>query len=89
MAIIGLILRNIFVLYLGASVRYAIHRMFKSKKDFRTILHGIPVKNKTDEMLNFENEMINRLYGIAVLVILVIIIIVITRRPDVVTIKNI
>lgn len=58
---IELILRNLFILYIGACVRYLLLRIFKGEKKFSSILHGIPEKNKTDEKLNVENEFINRL----------------------------
>ena len=79
MAIIDILCRNLIVLYLGASIRYVVNCMSKSKKSFRTILYGVTEKSKEDEISNINNEFVNRIYGIVGLIIIVIIIVLITR----------
>ena len=74
MAIINLLIRNLMILYIGAILRYGLNCIFKTGKSFQTILHGVEVKTKEDEILNINNEIINRIYGITGLIIIVIII---------------
>jgi hypothetical protein len=61
------------LLYFGASTRYIFHRFMKRrpKESFHSILHGIEVKCKEDEIKSFDNEFVNRLYGIGGTVIIV------------------
>jgi len=76
---IELIFRNLFILYLGAFIRFLFHRFIKNNKQitFNFILNGIDKeKIKEDEIFNARNELMNRLYAFAFFIFIIIIIII-------------
>lgn len=68
------ILKNIFVLYLGGSLRYVYLRYIRHKKiTYKKVLYGIPnPKTKEDDNYNLKNEMKNRLTAILFLIALIL-----------------
>lgn len=81
MKIIELLVKNIIVLYFGAFIRYLLNCVLRRspKKSFHYILHGIEEKSKEDEIYNYNNEFVNRVYGFAGLLVIVMIIVFATR----------
>ena len=78
---INFILKNLFILYLGASLRFLFHRFIKQNKQitYYDILHGIEKeRTKEDEIFNAKNEFINRIYAYGFLLIVVIIIVILS-----------
>jgi hypothetical protein len=73
------ILKNIFILQLGALLRFLFYYFVKRNKQvtYHSILNGKDKgKTKADEIFNIRNEFINRLYALGFLLIIVVFIII-------------
>ena len=73
------ILKNIFILQLGALLRFLFYYFVKRNKQvtYYSILNGRDKeKTKADEIFNIRNEFINRLYALGFLLIIVVFIII-------------
>lgn len=69
------ILKNIFALYLGGSLRYVYLRYIRRDKNatYAKVLHGIPnPKTKEDDNFNLKNEMKNRLTTLLAIVVFIL-----------------
>ena len=76
---ITVILKNIFILQLGALLRFLFYYFVKRNKQvtYHSILNGKDKgKTKADEIFNIRNEFINRLYALGFLLIIVVFIII-------------
>lgn len=76
MRILNLILGNVFILYLGTSVRFLYKKYLKREQGvtFKKVYKG-PEKlsSKSEEIEDFNNEMANRMVGVFTLFAFVII----------------